>query len=140
MFADVKYTRYMDDMALVSANKRHIRRAVYYIKDSVEQLGFRLKKWAWFLINGRGLLFLSYRFFNGYTLLAKKLMFRIARRMRRAHGNLNAHNAMGIISYLGILKHCNSYNFRVRYVYPYINRRVCISLISEHSRKAMATA
>ena len=56
-------------------------------------------------------------------------MVRIARRMKRAAAKLNAHIAAGIISYFGILTWCNSYNFRVKHVYPYVNKRICIKLI-----------
>lgn len=128
-FPDVRYTRYMDDIGIVCPNRRHIKKAVAFIRKRIASYGMALKKWAIFKIKGRGLPFLSYQFFNGYTLLAKPLMIRIARRMRRASKNMNAHIAAGIISYFGILTWCNSYNFRVRHVYPYINKRICIKLV-----------
>lgn len=129
-FPDVRYTRYMDDIGMVCRNRRHIKKAVEYIRKRISSYGMRLKKWSWFRVKGRGLVFLSYRFFNGYTLLTKQLMVRIAKRMRKAGKKMNAHIAAGIISYMGILKWCNSYHFRLKYVYPYINRRTCIGLIS----------
>lgn len=128
-FPDVRYTRYMDDFGLVCSNRRHIRKAIDYIKARVCAVGMTLKKWAVFRVKGRGLPFLSYRFFNRYTLLSKRLMVRIARRMRKAADKMNRHTAAGVISYFGILKWCDSYNFRLAYVYPYVNRRVCINLI-----------
>lgn len=134
---DVKLARYMDDIALASPNKRHIKAALESIKNGVEQLDMRLKKWSWFKIAKRGLTYLSYRFFNGYTLLTKKLMVRIARRIKKAAKIMCAHVAAGMLSYLGILKHCNSFNFRQRRVYPYINPKNCKRLIS---RKAIAGA
>ena len=94
-FPDVKMTRYMDDVAMVSPNFRHIKKAVRLLKTSVESLRMRLKKWAVFQIRGRGLRFLSYRFFNGYTLLAKKLMIRIASRARKASTCMSVHTAAG---------------------------------------------
>ena len=122
-YTDVKYTRYMDDIAMVSTNKRHIRKAVAYVKAETERIGMRLKKWSWFKIAGRGLSFLSYRFFNGYVLLNKKLMIRIARRIKKI--KLTPHSAMACMSYFGVLKWCNSYNFRVCRIYPYINKALC---------------
>lgn len=138
-FLDVKYTRYMDDIGMASPNKRHLRRAVEHIKDFVGRFGMRLKKWSLFKVKGRGLTFLSYRFFHGYTLMAKKLAVRIARRMKKAAVTMNIHIAIGIISYFGILKHCNSFNFRKKYVYPYTNKKLCIHIIAVYmARKALA--
>ena len=132
-FPDVKYTRYMDDIGMVCPNRRHIRRALAFIKNWIEAHDMSLKKWALFRIKHRGMPFLSYRFFNGYTVLAKKLMVRISRRMKKAAKTMNAHVAAGIISYFGILKWCNSFNFRLTCVYPYVNKRICINLIRSAS-------
>ena len=128
-FTDVKFTRYMDDIAMVSPNKRHLRKAVQFVKTWIDDSDMKLKKWSSFPIKGRGLTFLSYRFFNGFTLMTKRLMYRIARRMRRASEAMSAHIASGIMSYFGILKHCDSFNFRQMFVYPFINKRTCIKLI-----------
>lgn len=132
-FPDVRFTRYMDDIGFVSTNRRKLRRAVCFVKGFIDRVGMRLKKWQVFCIKGRGLSFLSYRFFNGYTILIKPLMLRIARRMRAAAKHMSAHTAMGIVSYMGILKHCDSYNFRKNRVYPFVNPRLCKQIISAAS-------
>lgn len=137
---DVRYVRYMDDISMASTNKRKLRRAVQAVKAGTERLGMKLKKWAAYAIKGRGITFLSYRFFNGYTLLTKRLMVRIARRMRKAALNMSAHAAAGVVSYLGILQHCDSFRFRQRYVYPYINRRTCLRLIARRDIRKEAAA
>lgn len=134
-FPTVRFVRYMDDVALICANKRTIRRAVQFLKTSVEALDMKLKKWAVFRISERGLTFLSYRFFHGYTLLTKPLMFRIARRMRKAKAHMSLHAACGIISYFGILKWCNSYHFRKMCVYPYVSKEQCINIIRHYTRR-----
>ena len=131
LFPDVRYVRYMDDMVLVSTNRRHLVRATRYVKQKIEEMGMALRKWSVFSVKDRGITFLSYRFFNGYTLMTKPLMIRISRRMIRAAANMNAHVAAGVMSYLGLLKQCDSYNFRVERVYPYINKKTCRKLISE---------
>ena len=130
LFPNVKYTRYMDDIAMTSANKRFIRKAVLHLKESIKRIGMNLKKWSAFGINGRGITFLSYRFFNGYTLLTKRLMVRIARRIRKAGEHMSVHAACGVMSYLGILKWCDSYRFRIERVYPFVNPRVCRRMIT----------
>ena len=130
LYPEVKYTRYMDDVGMTATNKRKLRKAVEYLKTAIESLGMRLKKWTLFRVKGRGMTFLSYRFFNGFTVMTKKLAVRIARRMKKAKENMSFHTALGVISYFGILKHCNSFNFRKQYVYPYIAKRVCINLVA----------
>lgn len=135
LFPRVKYVRYMDDIAMASANKRMLRKAVIYIKESIERIGMNLKKWSLFRIRGRGITFLSYRFFNGYTLITKRLMVRIARRMRKAGEHMSVHAACGVMSYFGILKWCNSYRFRMEHVYPYVNLKTCKRIISQYSKK-----
>lgn len=139
-FPDVHFAKYMDDVAMASTNKRHLKKALYFLKRGVESMQMRLKKWAHFAIKGRGISFLSYRFFNGYTLLIKDLMIRISRRVRNAPKHMCAHVASGIISCFGILKYCDSFNFRKSRVYPYINRRTCLKLISEKGRKQYASS
>ena len=133
-YPDVKYTRYMDDCGFVASNKRHLRKAVAFIRQAVEMMGMKLKKWQCFKVKDRGITFLSYRFFNGYTVLAKRLMYRIAKRMKSAGTLMNVHIAQGIVSYFGILKHCDSYNFRQSRCYPYVSKRFCTNLISDYSR------
>lgn len=135
---DVKYTRYMDDMAFASTNRRKIVRTVSFVKEWLSKAGMKLKKWSVFRIKDRGLTFLSYRFFNGYTILSKKLMIRISRRMKKAAKTLNPHTAAGVLSYIGILKHCDSFNFRKEHVYPYISVRLCTALISDRDRRREA--
>lgn len=129
-FPHVTYTRYMDDIAMTSSNKRELKKAVMAVKGIIESLGMHLKKWVVFKIKGRGLTFLSYRFFNGYTLLTKKLMVRISRRMKKANKKLTRHAAAGVMSYMGILEQCDSFNFRKEHVYPYVKRRDCTKIIS----------
>lgn len=114
-YPDVHFTRYMDNFGLVGKNKRRTKNAMSFITESIEKEEMKIKRdWQFFPIQARGLQFLSYRFFNGYTILAKGLMFRISRKMKRAETHMCVHMAMGVVSYLGILKHCNSYHFKKR--------------------------
>ena len=140
-FPDVRFTRYMDNYGMVCNNKRHLRKAFLHLKQRIEALRMRIKHdWQLFLVKVRGITFLSYRIFVGFTILAKRLMFRIARKMRRAKERMSVHMAMGVVSYLGILKHCNSYNFKMERVYPYINQKQCRRLISNASKNKLCGA
>ena len=133
-FPAIKFTRYMDDIGLISSNYRLIKRAVAYVKETIEKLGMRLKRWSAFRIADRGLTFLSYRFFYRKTVMAKKLMCRISRKAKTTSENMNIHNACSMMSYFGILKWCDSFNFRVEKVYPYVNKRTLRRIISEYNK------
>ena len=112
-YPDIKLARYMDDFALIGNNKRKLRYARDLVIQMLTALGMKLKQnWQVFRIKDAGFPFLSYRFFYGFTLLKKCLMYRISKRMRNAGRNINAHVAAGVVSYMGILKHCNSFNYR----------------------------
>ena len=135
---DVKFTRYMDNFGIVGKNKRHARKAMLFVMESIEKDDMKIKRdWQFFPIAARGMTFLSYRFFNGYTLLTKPLMYRIARKMVRAEKRMSVHMAMGVVSYLGILKHCNSFNFKKDRVYTHINQKYCRRLISNASKNKL---
>lgn len=142
LFPDVKFARYMDDIAMTSRNKRHLRKALLHLKQRLHDFGMELKRKTEqiFPIKARGITFLSYRFYQGYTIIAKGLMYRISRKMRRAAKNMSLHMAMGVISYLGILKHCDSYNFRIKHVYPYIKPKKCRRMISNASKSNLRPA
>ena len=137
-FPKVMYTRYMDDMGLVSSNRRRLRRAVEFIKATIEEYGMRLKKWSVFVISGRGLTFLSYRFFFRKTIMCKKLMFRISRKVKKTSVNMSALNAKAMISYFGILKWCDSFNFRKDRVYPFVSFRTLKKIISKADKRRTA--
>ena len=135
---DCKYVRYMDDMLLLHNNKRKLHRARDEIAKLLNELGLTLKSnWQVYKIKDRGITFLSYRYFHGYTIMRKRLMFRISRIMRKAstHRNIQFHEAASVISYLGILKHCNSYNFRKKWVYPFIRIKKCKDVIRNETRR-----
>lgn len=141
-FPDVHFTRYMDDIAFCSRNKRHIRKAVLWVIEKVRSLGMEIKgTWQIFQIRLRGITFLSYRFFHGFTLLTKPLMYRISRAVRKASVNLTVHAAQVVTNYVcGIMKWCNSYNFRKEYVYPHISIKKCREVISHEARRILAEA
>ena len=139
-FPDVKTARYMDDIVLASSNKRHLRKAMQWLISQIRSIGMEVKRpWQIFQIKKRGITFLSYRFFHGYTILAKRLMYRIARKFEQAHrrGVRSAHTAAGLVSYMGILSHCNSFNFRKNYVYPKISIKKCKEVIANAAKNSL---
>jgi RNA-directed DNA polymerase len=130
----VRFVRFVDDIAAIGNNKRVLHRTVTEVSKLLISVGLALKHtWQVFRINSRGLSFLSYRFFNGYTIMRKDVMYRVSRRMRNKR-NITAKRASSIVSSMGILKHCDSYNFRKLNVYPIVNIKKCKRIISEEGK------
>ena len=139
-FPKVKMTRFMDDVAMMCTNKRLLKRCVQWYREKIVSAKLRLKKWCSFRVSDRGISFLSYRFFHRKTVMVKPLMFRLSRRFKRTSAKMNVHAARAVLSYLGILKHCDSFNFRQKYLYPFINPKRCRRLISNYDKNILRRA
>ena len=116
------YMRYMDDMVLFSRNKKELHKIRFLIDDFLKKEGLKLKdNWQLFKIDSRPLDYLGYRFYRGYTTLRRSNFLRIKRRVKKIvkRGYLRLTDAYSIISYNGWLSHCNSFNYRNKYINPY---------------------
>ena len=138
-----KYVRYMDDMVLLFNNKRQLHRARLVIEKLLDERGLKLKhNWQVYKIAGRGVTFLSYRFFHGYTIMRKRLMYRISRKAKKVRQSrkMTPHNAASVMSYLGILKQCNCHHFKKKYWYPYVNVKKCKGVVRNEMRRIRQNA
>lgn len=136
------YIRYMDDMVLFSNNKKELKKVKLAIDDFLKKEDLRIKEnWALFKTESRPLDFLGYRFYRGYTTLRRGNFLRIKRRIKKIYKkeNLNYHDSCAVISYLGWIKHSDSYNYRQRYIEPYINLEACKEVIRNEARKRQET-
>ncbi|MCK9576460.1 MAG: RNA-directed DNA polymerase [Clostridia bacterium] len=118
------YVRYMDDMVILGSNKRKLGKMEVAIEQYLNNIGLELNsKWQKFKTDSRGIDFLGYRFFHYKTILRRSIMLRISRKVRKVYKNksYNKHNCMSIISYLGWIKHSNSYQLYQKWIKPYIN-------------------
>jgi len=102
------YFRYCDDIVVLGSNKEELHAHIIAINHYlVENLNLNLKSnYQVFPIDKRGLDFLGYRFFHGYTLVRK----RIVQQMKR---KLNHPKSMS--SYWGWLKHADTYRLTTKY-------------------------
>ena len=131
----IKFVRYMDNFGMISNRKRALHKAREFAEKLLQMIGLQIKRdWQVIHISIAGFKYLSYRFFHGYTLLIKKLMYRMARKIKHAAHNLTPKSAASVMSYNGILRYCNSYNFRKKYLYPVISIKKCKEVISRESR------
>lgn len=141
--ADLKHTfpsvfivRYMDNYVMLCGRKRTLHSAVRRLMYVLKAFVLRVKHdWQVFPVRSRMIEFLSYRMNHCKTILRKKLMYRLSRRFVKSKDNLNAHTARTIMSYRGILKYCDSHNFKMSYLYPNVSIKLCRRLISDADKK-----
>lgn len=117
------YIRYGDDGVILHQDKRLLGALLDEIRDYLDhKLKLELnRKTQVFPVDDRGIDFLGYRSFRDYTLLRKSSAKRFKRKVQLiedTHGELSPrHIISSIMSYLGWLKHCNSYHLRRNYIY-----------------------
>lgn len=122
------YYRYMDDIVIFGRTKEELRELLQeiriYVKDNLK---LRLKdNYQIFPTYVRGVDFLGYRLFDGYILLRKSTCQNFKRKMNHIKekidrgGELNYSEYCSINSYMGWLKHCDSFRLQQKYIKPLI--------------------
>lgn len=143
-----KYSvRYMDDINLFGPNKKQLHRARLQIADFVEQrLGLEIKgDWQVFPVKTRALDFVGYRYYRTHETLRKSTFLRLTRQCRRAKKRRNAGKdirpkmAAGLLSRLGLLKHCDGVNARKKYFEP-IGIKMLKGVVRNESKRRFAAA
>lgn len=145
------YVRYIDDMIMFERNKKELHKVVMAINEFMAKMGLKLKQtWQVFRYdyidkNGKrkGRVFdtLGLRFFRDKTILRKRNSLTIKRQVQKINKKeeIKAHDAMSLMSRLGQLRHCNSYNFYQKYIKPYTNIKKLKEVIRIESRKQCKT-
>lgn len=141
------YVRYMDDMVLAGRNKKKLHKAVFAISNYLDEIGLTLKEnhqvFRFDYVDrkgkhrGRDLDFLGFRFFRNKTIMRKRIALSIMRQVRKIKKmkKRDAHQIMSLMSRLGWLRHCNSYNFYMRNVKPFIRIGKLKEVLRDESRK-----
>jgi len=117
------YIRYCDDNVILYKNKEFLN----WLLEKIElyfwnHLKLKLnKKSQIFPVNSRGIDFLGYRTYSQYSLLRKSSYKKFRKKIsliEQKYKTLKSkHVLSSIMSYLGWLMHCNSYNLLERYIY-----------------------
>ena len=126
------YVRYMDDMLLFHRNKKELHKIRIALNEFLEKEKLKIKEnWQLFKVGSRPLDFIGYRFYRGYTTLRDSNFLRIKRRIKKVYKKkkMDYMDACAIISYIGWLKHCDSYKFKEKYVNPYVNLKKCKGVV-----------
>ena len=105
------YFRYCDDIVVLGSSKEFLH---HVNKSIAEQLaGLRLKvkeSWQVFPVDSRGIDFLGYRFFHGFTLVRKRIVKRFKQKFSKG-------NVASMAAYHGWFCHADTYNLRGKYAY-----------------------
>lgn len=122
-FKTAHYIRYMDNFTIFCNRKREIRKIHKFIQDWLEAHDLTLKgNWQIYRTDKRMPNALGYRFGKGFVLLRKHSLLTLKRQLKifyriRERGNkVTIKFAQALISRLGMLRHCNSYNIYQRYI------------------------
>ena len=132
------YVRYMDDMVLLGSNKRKLHKDCNAISEYLHNIGLELKSnYQVFKTDSRGIDFLGYRFFHYKTILRRSIMLRITRKVKKTYKkkSYNKHNCMAIISYLGWIKHSDSYKLYQKWIKSYVNIKKMKGVVKHESIK-----
>lgn len=102
------YYRYCDDLVIFGNNKSDLRLKMSKIQEYVgENLDLKIKSnYQIFPVSVRGLDFLGYRFFHGYTLVRKRIVKSMKQKLD---------NPKSMASYWGWLKYANAYRLTKKY-------------------------
>lgn len=140
------YMRYMDDMVILGGNKRKLRKTYEAIIKELDKLGLKLNsKRQLFRFDymrdgkrcGRDIDFMGFRFFRDRTILRKSIFLKILRKVKRMNKKLKPtiHDCRQMMSYLGWLKHTDSYYAWSTFVAPYFNSKKARKRISNYDRR-----
>lgn len=123
------YIRYMDDMVIFDSNKKRLHRMHKAIESYLNySLGLQLKdNWQVFRFDYNGkyrfLDFMGYRFYRNRTTLRRSIMLKTTRKARKIAKSekITLHSSRQMLSYLGWIKHTDTYNMYLKWVYPYVS-------------------
>ena len=134
----VKFVRYMDNYVMASNRKRTLHKAVRLVMEMCAGIALSINgDWQVFKTRDRPIAALSYRFFQGYTILKKGIMHAITRNLKRTAKGMCAHLCRAVMSHIGILRHCDSYHYRVKYLYHKLSIKRMKELISRADKKRL---
>ncbi|MBU3812277.1 MAG: reverse transcriptase/maturase family protein [Candidatus Niameybacter stercoravium] len=124
------YIRYMDDMILLSNDKKKLHEYKALINEFLqENLKLDLNNKTAIRPISLGIEFVGYKLWPTHVKLRKSTALKMKRRMKQVkkqyeRGKISLGKVSGTIaSYNGVLKHCNSYNLRTKLLGEFVLHR-----------------
>ena len=115
------YIRYCDDGVILHGNKNTLLKLYADIDNYLsDKLKLALNPKTKIIdVDKQGIDFLGYRCFRGYTLLRKQSALKFKKRIKTIEtDSSNSHFVVNsLMSYIGWLSHCDSYNILSKYVF-----------------------
>ena len=133
------YIRYMDDMIILSNNKRKLHRYRRKISSELEELGLELKpNYQIYKIDEKNSIgYLGFRFYRNRTTLDKRLLYRITRKARKIgrKRKITAYDARQFIGQLCSLKKVDCYETYRKWIKPYVTKKELTPIISKYDKE-----
>jgi len=134
----VHYIRYMDDMIIFGRNKKELHKIRKTITEFliIEKLSLK-SNWQLYKLDKEALDFMGFRFFRNKTILRKSIMLRITRKVKKVSKKhkLNFHDSCGVVSYLGWIKHSDSFWLFQKWIQPYLRIQILKEIIKNHMKE-----
>ncbi len=130
------YARYADDMVFRDPNKRrlHKGRLLMLVWLKKEKLRFK-GDWQLWRVYTRPIDFVGYRFYQGYTLLRKKLFYSLTKAVRRIQRfGMRAQQIKRFLSYMGWTKRINFKRYYQEHIKPVITKGRAKKYMSWYAR------
>lgn len=126
------YIRYMDDIVIFGGNKKKLHKMREAITGYLSSnLHLKIKEnWQVFRLvyvdkqgreRGRPLDFMGWQFYRNKTILRKSIFIRITRKAKKVGKHTTIKGAQGMVSYMGYIKHTDTYGAYRKYIRPYVN-------------------
>ena len=115
------YIRYSDDGVILHESKERLHELLDEIREYLGTLSLEFNpKTQIFPVEKRGVDFLGYRSFRGYTLLRKSSVKRLKEKIKLIETDYEHLNPIfvvsSVMSYMGWIKHCNGHNLITKYI------------------------
>lgn len=125
----VYYIRYMDDMVIFGPNKKELHRMREEIDAYLNNnLGLKMKgNWQVFRFDFnnkyRFLDFMGFRFYRNRVTLRRNIMLKATRKAHKIYKSekITIYSARQMLSYLGWIKHTDTYNMYREHIYPFVS-------------------
>ena len=154
------YMRYMDDMVILGKSKKKLHKIHAAIETYLnDNLDLEIKgDWQVFrfeypvfdkggnpvldkdgkqVTKGRMLDFMGFQFHHDRTTIRKSNIESARRKANHIskQDKISWYNASVMLSYMGLFKHTDTYNYYIEYIKPKINVKKLKRIVSKHSRK-----
>lgn len=153
------YMRYMDDMVILGKSKKKLHKMHRAIETYLnDNLDLEIKgDWQVFrfeypvmkdgkpvldknrkqVTKGRMLDFMGFQFHHDRTTIRKSNIEAARRKANHIskQDKISWYNASVMLSYMGLFKHTDTYNYYIEYIKPKINVKKLKRIVSKHSRK-----